>query len=487
MNVAKALKYILGLCFMILLSFFNRSLAQEIKIELGPSEVASNQAWTITVTVSNGRLRSYDKFPEINEFQQRGTSSSSSTNIINGQISSSQSITMNYAPTQEGEFQVPSFTMEINGKQVSAQGKTIKVGPPLQRQSRRRRGNDPFGDPFEDFFGRNKPKEYVEVEDDAFFALTVDKEEVYLGEGFNTTLSFYVPQNSRAPLQFYETGKQLTEILKKIKPSNCWEENFNIDNINGEMVQLKDKAYNRYKIYQATFYPLTLEDIEFPSVSLEMIKYKVAKNPSFFGRNRQQDFKTFYTRPRTVKVNELPAHPLKDQVAVGNFWLDEKINSGNLKTGDSFNYVFEIKGEGNISAVDKPDVDSDEYFDFYDPNIRQNIRRSNNRVMGSKSFSYFGIPNEPGEFDLGKYFEWIYFDPYEEQYDTLKSEVVLNVTGESRRNEYISSNDMGSFYDGLEFKNNELKSFRGQTQFQIISNIIILILLVATAWVIFKK
>ena len=34
-------------------------------------------------------------------------------------------------------------------------------------------------------------------------------------------------------MRFYELGKQLTEIIKKIKPANCWEENFNIENIDG--------------------------------------------------------------------------------------------------------------------------------------------------------------------------------------------------------------------------------------------------------------
>jgi hypothetical protein len=42
-------------------------------------------------------------------------------------------------------------------------------------------------------------------------------------------------------------------------------------------------------------------------------------------------------------------------------------------------------------------------------------------VRGSKSFTYYAIPNEPGDFNLGDYVSLVYFDPYEEKYDTLKS------------------------------------------------------------------
>src|SRR2546421_12597960 len=88
--------------------------SQNIQISLGPDEIGQNQAWTITVTVSNERLKNYDNFPDIEGFQKRGTSSSSQTNIINGQISSSQSIIMTYVPLRQGMVTVPSFKMKVN-------------------------------------------------------------------------------------------------------------------------------------------------------------------------------------------------------------------------------------------------------------------------------------------------------------------------------------------------------------------------------------
>lgn len=460
--------------------------AQETIIELGPDEIGVNQVWTITITVKNEKLKSYDGFPEIEGFTQRGTSSSSSTQIINGRVSSSQSITMSYVPARQGTFTLPDFKMTINGQILGKEGKTIKVGKAVARQQRR----DPFHslfdtDPRDRFFGRDET-EFVDVKDDAFLAITNSKDEVYVGEGVTTTISFFVSERNQAPLQFHELGKQLNEILKKVRPENAWEESFNIENINGETVNINGQRYTQYKLYQGVFYPLNTESIEFPSVGLEMIKYKVAKNPSFFGRNRQEDFKTFYSKTKTVKVKPLPPHPLKDMVAVGDYLLDERVSSNELETGQSFSYEFNVYGEGNISSVQEPLVDGGETFDFYDPNMTQDINRRNGRVTGSKSFSYFGIPKEPGEYDLGDYFKWIFFNPKTGKYDTLKSHKVVHVIGESKKNESIQSTDLGNFYDRIAFEDNKLSSLGSFEWVKIFANILILGMLIGSAYIIFK-
>lgn len=462
---------------------------QEISVELGADEVAMNELFTITVTVTDGSIKNYTDFPLIDGFAKRGTSSSSKTNIVNGQISSSQSITQRYLPLEEGTYTLAPFTMEVNGIEISSQGKSIKVTPPVDRRSNSRRRYDPFGsDPFDDLFGRKRDQpEFEDVKEDAFLALTTDKDEVYVGEGFTTTFAFYVADANRAPLQFHEAGKQLSAVLKDLRPENCWEENFNIENIYGERVSLNGKNYTRYKIYQATYFPLNLEPVVFPSVPFEMIKYRVARSPSFFGRDRQEDFKTFYTKEKTVKVKALPPHPLKDQVAVGNFELDERIDKEAVETGESFSYDFNIFGEGNISGINDPIVPENKAMDIYPPNVAQDINRGAGRVTGSKKYSFFGIPNEPGEYDLKDYFSWVYFNPETEAYDTLQSEIKLQVTGESKQNISISSTDLGSFYDNIDFTSNDIQDLEQSNATKILANLLILAIIGAAVFLFVKK
>ncbi len=481
MRVTKAF----GLSCVLMLVFVLSSKAQEASITLGQPQIGLNQYFTITVTVKNDRLKQYSTFPDIEGFIKRGTSSSTSTNFTNGKMTSTQSLTQNYQASEKGNFILPPFLMKINGQDVKSEGVQIVVGDAVQ-QSRRRSAFS--NDPFDNLFGnQNQPSEFVDVEADAFLAIVTDKKEVYVGEGFTTNLAFYVAESNRADMRFYDLGTQITEIVKKLKPNSCWEESFNIDNINGESIQLNGKGYTRYKIYQATFYPLNVEDIEFPSVGLKMIKYKVAKNPSFFGRNRQEDFETFYSREKKIKVVDLPAHPLKESVAVGNYELVESISDGGYETGQSFNYDFTVRGEGNISAIEAPQPETGENFDFYAPNVRQNVNKSNSRVRGTKSYNFYAIPNEPGEFKMSDYFQWVYFNPTIEKYDTLKSDLVLTVSGESRKNQYIASTDLGDFYDKINTANNDLSSLNSNSWIQWMINFFIVSVMGLTVFILLRK
>jgi hypothetical protein len=471
--------------FFIVLTFFLSLIgrAQGIQIILGPDEIGENQAWTIHVSVSNEQLKSYDNFPDIEGFRKRGTSTQSQTSIVNGQMSSSQGVIMTYTPMKQGTFTLPAFKMKVNGQIISSNGKKIKVGPPVQVQSR---------DPFRSFFDRDPYEargatEFVDVKEEAFLALTTNKDEVYVGEGFTTTLSFLVSESNRAPMQFHELGPQLSNILKKLRPAACWEENFNIENIEGETVSIGNKNYTQYKIYQAVYYPLNSKQVDFPSVGLEMIKFKVAKNPSFFGQNRQEDFKTFYSKPKTVRVKELPPHPLRDVVAVGDYHVEENISSPSGETGKSLGYEFNVYGEGNISSIEKPKIEKGQIFDFFEPNVKQSINRDNGRVTGTKAFSYFIIPQEPGSYDLKDYVQWVYFNPKIKAYDTLKSKVSLVIRGESKKNDFISSRDGGSFYDRIAVADNTLQSSSSGDLIKMGLNIFALLMLGASVWLMFRK
>ena len=108
-------------------------------------------------------------------------------------------------------------------------------------------------------------------------------------------------------------------------------------------------------------------------------------------------------------------------------------------------------------------------------------------MRGTKNFDYYGIPNEPGQYALGDYLYWVYFNTVKEQYDTLKSDYIVNIAGESRKNEYISSSDLGSFYDQMEFIDNDLTSLSGIPWMQIVLNVFIFACLGFSTFLVLKK
>lgn len=459
-------------------------LAQEVQIELGPDEIGLNETFTIKVTLSNDKIKSYDQFPEIQGFQKQGISQSSSMNIVNGQMSSSNSIIQYYKPSKKGTYTLGRFEILINGEPYASPGKRITVTDPVNTQNL---GGNVY-DPFADFFGRPAEEpEFIELADDAFFAVSVDKEEVFVGEGFTVTLAFFMSEQNQAPFQFYEAGRQLDAILKKIKPNGAWEENFNITTIEDEIVEINGKRWNRFKVYEATFFPFSEGTIEIPRVPWEMIKYKVAKNPSFFGANRQEDFKTFYSTPKTITVKPLPPHPLKNEVSVGLYQLRENISTLEVETGEGFNYNFGISGIGNINSITPPRRLPAANLNTFDPNVRQQINRGYGRVSGIKEFNYFITLNEAGEYDLKDYFEWIYFDPVRAVYDTLAPEARIVVSGESKVNMALSGQRLGGIYDRISTESNQFSNEQYKYYFRTAINLLLLGAVILLAVLIIKK
>lgn len=78
-------RHLVFFCFLLLAG--QEAFGQEVKVDLGPDQIGINETFTIKVTLSNEKIKSYDQFPEITGFQKQGISQSSATNIINGQMS----------------------------------------------------------------------------------------------------------------------------------------------------------------------------------------------------------------------------------------------------------------------------------------------------------------------------------------------------------------------------------------------------------------
>lgn len=478
--------FLLGFIFGI--NFLN--FAQEVQVSVPQNEVALNQNLEIVVEVRNQRLKNYSGFPEIPAFRKAGVSTRTQTQIVNGQMSVVQQVVQSYLPTKQGNFRIPSFAMTVNGTDVKFPGKRVKVGPARQRQS-----FDPFADFWDNMsgnpFGNQKKRsdlDFVDVKEDAFFAITADKDEAYVGEGINLTISFYVANKNQAQMEFHNLSEQLTEIIQKVKPDNAWEENFNIDEIVPESVTIQGKSYRQYKIYRGTFYPLNAGKLTIPSAGLKMVKYKLSKQRTFFGRQRQKDFKTFYSREKTLNIKPLPPHPLRDRVAVGNFKLVEEVeNFRSLKSGESTKLRFRIQGEGNINSLSEPELRKTPALDFYPPNSATSINRSGTRVVGSKTFYYDIVPSEPGTFKLKDHMQWIFFNLEKDDYDTLRPDVVLSVSGESLRNAAISAKDYGAFYGQMDAASNSLSPLGGGQGMRYLASAVLIALVGGMLFFLFHK
>lgn len=459
------------------------SVAQEISVETVKRTISLDEPFTIQLIIKGYNTGSkYSPFPVYPHLHKRDVSSSISTSVVNGRKLITQVISQNYLATTEGTFTLPASQITVNGKHISIKETLLQVDPPADPNYKL--NNQLYDELLEIERQRSQP---VNVKADAFFSLYLNKNEVYVGEGVMMMLALYVAQTNKANLDSYKVDEQLINILQKIRPTNCWEENFNIEEFQETLVTINEKQYRRYAIYQTVYYPLNTNTIVFPKVGLTMLKYQTVPNAVPGKAPWKATYETFYTSPKRVEVKPLPPHPLKEQVPVGVFRLKEAISSRILTTGQSFNYHFTIIGEGNFSTVHFNPTASDRYFDFFPPKVAEKISKTKEKITGTKSFQYQIVPKEPGTYVMRKYFEWIYFDTKAQKYDTLSSSIAVNVTGESRKNADISLNKLGPLYKNMMRESSRVVDMRTQEWIQLAASILISLMLLITLGLFFTK
>jgi hypothetical protein len=327
-------------------------------------------------------------------------------------------------------------------------------------------------DPFEEFFGSRRASSYKSVKEDAFLGLDADKDQVWVGEGLTLTLSLYVAEENRADMDFYDLTSQLSEITKRIRPDNCWEENFGITDIEPKPVTINGKRYTEYRIWQSAFYPLAAKPIAIPKVGLKMVKYEMATDPFFGGIDRKQAYTMFYTKPLRVSVREVPPSPYGRVLPVGDFKLEEHIGRGKVRTGESVSYQYIIKGEGNLASVDFPVPPPTPRLDIYPPAITQNILRQNGRVTGSKSFTFLLQTKEAGSYVLAKEgFVFPFFNPKTGQYDSLASRITVTSAG--------AAQEKKTTQDEADYLPNALIYLDQMEGLKVVGNMILLVLAAA--------
>ncbi|WP_187263139.1 BatD family protein [Pontibacter beigongshangensis] len=470
--------------FLFLLAFFMLAsvapaTAQQVRIELGQSRLPINQYFTISARLQDQELKDISAFPDIEGFKKSTKFSSTKTIIVGGKTTVILTVTQNYAAFEEGEFELKPFAMKVNGQVVQSKGTTIQVLPMATNPQ----SPDPTIAEAEAEEEIEAEQEFVDMEDNAFLTLYTSKKEVFVGEGVGVVLYFYLANEDQRLLDFYDFANQLTSILKQLKQPNVWEETFEIGEITPEQVSISDKPFLRFKLYEAVLYPLNKEPLVFPPLSLRMIKYKVAKNPGLLAEDRLEGYKTFRARERSIVVKELPPHPLRDVVPVGAYSLNEEVNKSNVSVNKSIKYQFEIVGEGNLAAIMAPEPVPVPGLEFYPSDLSQNITRRDGRITGAKTFIYPAIARQPGYYSLSDAFDWVFFNPETAVYDTLRPELVVRVTGESDRDDLILSRNLGTFYNIIKNEENTLVSLHYVDEIKRYTNIVLLVLLVVSAFV----
>jgi len=181
-------------------------------------------------------------------------------------------------------------------------------------------------------------------------------------------------------------------------------------------VVYKNKKYTEYRFFQSTYFALDAKNIYIPSLSLQLLK--------------NSERVVFSSRPLVITPKELPNHPLKGKVPVGDFRLEESVSRTSVNTGDTIIYVSSVIGDGNSILVESKLPESDYFLNFYSAGSQSSVFPFGDKMLGNKTEKMLIIPSQPGKFALKSYFNWIFFNIRTAAYDTLHSDVLFTVSGQ---------------------------------------------------------
>lgn len=453
-------------------------------IELGQTNFLIERPFTISVIIPHSDTRPTVVFPDIAGFLKKGTSVSVTTSEVGGKTLTNQVITQNYQARAPGRFQVPSFTVIVNGEAVLSEGTLLVVRPSAQTTF-----------PLNASLTAPVPP----PNGAAFLSLRTSKSAIYSGEGVGLTVSFFVADNYPYELSFTALDKQLQAITKKIRPANAWEENLSITELTPVSVVIGGKKFREYRLYQSVFYPLSNQGLRLPAVSLWLSRRPVVGPPA-----PQPETVVFTSKPVAITVRPLPPHPLRGRVPVGLFQLEEGLERQRVGIGQSVRYTFAITGEGNIATLPAPATLSDSTaVDVFPPEERHTVNNEGNQVTGRKTFTYFIVPHHNGVVSLANRFQWIYFDPQTARYDTLRPHLQLKVGGSAEamtanagqpvdllgtNGELLKLTPGGdSLYAGIEALDSTRQPISIPVLIRSIANVLIVMMLLGMIFVFFKK
>ena len=270
----------------------------------------------------------------------------------------------------------------------------------------------------------------------------VSEKIVFVGECTALTLSFNVHPENRAPLQFYDLGQQVHEIIStRLTPDKCFIVNYWVEDVLGVNKQIDNVTYTSYPIYKANYCPISPTTITIPAVNLRVAKVKSAADG-------KDSILTFTSKPVSIKVNPLPpeARTVEGYHLVGQFGLTDSLMAENINAGEPLIYKVSIAGAGLTFPIDPPKIKfpdvSVQLIDIIDADSW-----IGEMLQSKKTFIYQLVFEKPGFYDFNGKVGLKYFNPRTEKSESLKSTAKINVGP-------VSKNGMATLTTPFGAKNN---------------------------------
>ena len=396
--------------------------AQDITINLSaPAQVAVGERFRVVFSV-NARSSEFTapRFSDFRVLSGPSQSTSTSTQIINNQVTTSFTISYTYIleAINEGRFSVDAASVVVDGTSYSSNAHTIIVSGQATP------GASPPAQP-------GQQTEARITSGDIFVRAEVSNKNPYQSEQVIITYKLY----TRLPISRYSI-----ERLPSFQ--GFWSENLTDTSQPQTTTEVVDGVqYSVAEIRRAAIFPQRSGELRIEPLEVECLVRLRSQQRSgsifddFFGGsafgNVQNVPHVVQSNPVTIQVRPLPSQnrPSSFKGQVGSYEMTASLTEHELDVNNAVNLIIRIQGNGNIRMLEKPDIQFPQNLEVFDPNVTDNIRNERSGIRGSREYDLVIIPRTPGEFTI-PVIQFSYFDPSTSGYvNKTAGPFTLNVTG----------------------------------------------------------
>ncbi len=405
------------------------SFAQKLTATASSTTMATNNSIQVTYSLSGGKSESFQQ-PSFNGFSIIGfttsTGGSGMTIYYNGKKvdagGGNESWMFTVVPAKTGKITIDPAKVKVKGQWISSNTLTIDVSKAAAGTTNTKQPTTQQTQASGDVSSN-----------DLFVKAYADKSSVMLGEQITVTYKIY----TRIPITQYAiqklpsfTGFWSNDLMKGVEKAKQYNET-----VNGQKYLVAE--IRKVALFPQKSGKLTVDPLELDCVAEIQVKSKAANpfsgffNDPFFNdpffQNQfsfgyQQVKKSLKSNGLSINVTDLPSKDKPDDFSgfVGSLSMDSKLDRNIVKANEPINLTITLSGKGNLSLLDKLNVEFPPDFEVYDPQITENISTATGEISGSKTFNYLILPRTPGDFKI-KPITLTYFDKNKKTYVTLTS------------------------------------------------------------------
>jgi hypothetical protein len=388
-----------------LLALSKLGLGAELSISasVDRSTVGLGQEFLLTVTVQGEDMGSVPRpqLPELPDFNLLSQSQSSSTSvqIINGQIKKQSSVNFSYVLSAKrlGKLTIGPCRLSYQGQEHQSQPIDIEVVKSAQSGSQSITGQSqvqpvPAG---------------ASLEGNLFISASPDRRTVYVGEQATVEYTLY----SRLRI----TGMEMAEAPEF---SGFWSEKlFDASKVDFQPRTVDGKKYNAMVLKRVALFPMSAGEHQAGKIVLNI---GVSQPPrdffDFFGSERVA---RIASKPASITALPLPeeGRPKEFSGGVGQFTMTAFLDSARITGSQPATLTVKVSGTGNVRIIEKPNLASVSGLKILEPEIKESIQTAGGIVRGTKTFSFPVLAQADGSYRL-PVVKMAFFNPKSKAYYT---------------------------------------------------------------------